>query len=57
MKLPPECCTLSNMCAKHRAKMNPDLLKKVDAAKTEAEKQKIVNEYIARAFAAGEWKF
>lgn len=52
-----ECCSALHPCAQHKAKMHPDLLKLLEKAKTEQEARKIINDYIARAFAKGEWKF
>ena len=52
-----KCCSSLNPCEKHKAKMSPELLKLLEKAKTEAEADKIINKYIADAFARGEWKF
>lgn len=50
-----ECCSWSNLCEGHRAKLAPELLTMIDAVPTEAEKRRVVNDYIGAALKRGEF--
>lgn len=52
-----QCCTWSEPCAEHKARISPELQAKLDAVDTEEEKTRVAMEYIMDAFERGEWSF